>query len=525
MVENTETQKHLKTVVKGAGLIFVGLMFSKILTYFYRLIIARYYGPEDYGLISIGLSVIGVLVIILLLGMDSGIVRYVSEYRAKNDVKRLKGIIVNPLRITLPLSIVVAVLIWFFSPSLAAVFAKDAATQAGLTMIFQILSFTLPFSVFYNFFLSACKGFQNMKYSVYTDNIFFSIVLVSSIVVFSLLGFGLAGIAWSYALTVIASFLYILYYFNRRMFNIFGKTKALFENKDLMRYSIPLFIGSLANIAIGSFDTIFLGVFKTATDVGIYNAALPTAKFILVFSIAFGTLFAPIVIEYKTKKLNQEILSLYRTTTKWIFLSGFPFALLLMFFSRNVLNILFGAEYASVEAFSSLSILGMAFFIQSFLMTSTLMLLSIDKTKYTMVDIILAALINLALNMAFIPQYGMLGAAVATSISAIFVVLMDSVFAWRFTKMNPLDFKGILKSVFAGMLSLIFIIVIYRFIGLSASLLTLLPLFFVFLFVYIMQLLVYKALDKNDVFILAVLEKKLGVKVKFIRKFVRRFIT
>ncbi|OGW47862.1 MAG: hypothetical protein A2Y66_02155 [Nitrospirae bacterium RBG_13_41_22] len=523
MAENMETERHLKTVVKGAGLVFFGLAVSKVLTYFYRLILARYYGPQDYGLISIGLSVITVIVTVLVLGMDSGILRYVPQYKAKNDEKRVKGIILTPFKISILFSIAAAILLWFFSPVLAGIFAKDAATQASLITIFQIFSFTLPFSVCYNLFLAASRGFQRMDYPVYTDNIFYSIVLVTSVALFSLFGLGIEGIALSYALTVIASFLLIFYFFNRRIFNLFSKIKPVSETQTMLGYAFPLFIGSIASIVISSFDTIFLGFFKTVTDVGIYNAALPTARFMLIFSSAFIALFAPIIIEYRTKKMKKEILTLYRTTTKWIFVSGFPFLLLIIFFSRNVLSIMFGPEYASAQASSSLTILGIAFFIQSLAMTSNLMLLSSDKTKYAMVDIILAVLANTILNVILIPQYGIFGAALATSISLIFAVLMDSIFAWKFTKMNPFDLKTIFKSLLAGIVSLMLTILIYRYAGIASSPFTLLPLFFLFLLIYLSLLLIFRTLDKNDIFILTEIEKKSGIKIGFLRKIFKRF--
>jgi O-antigen/teichoic acid export membrane protein len=518
-VENTETEKNLKVVAKGAGLVFFGLAFSKILTYVYRLIVARYYGPGDYGLISIGLSVITVLIAIVILGMDSGIIRYVSEFRTRNDQSRLKGAIRTPMKISLPFAVAMATFLFMLAPSFAGLFAKDIETQTALTIIFQIISITLPFSVCYNYLLVAIKGFKRMDYNVYADNIFYSIVLVVSVALFSLAGFGIEGIAWSYAITVIASFLFVFYFFNTRIFRIFGGTKAVTDIRALMKYSVPLFIGTMAGIIIFSFDTIMLGVFKTASDVGVYNAALPTAKIITVFSATFGALFMPIVVEYRTKNMKREISIIYRTITKWIFVSVFPFALLLLLYSRNVLNILFGPEYVSASL--ALSLLGLAYFVWSFLIVSNTMLLAIDKTKYTTINIVSAAAVNIVLNVMLIPAYGILGAAMATSASTILVVAMDSIFAWRFTRMNPFDFKAIMKSIFSGLISVGLMTLVYRSFGLSSSFLSLIPLFIVFLALYFILLLAFKFLDKNDIFILKEIEAKLGIKIEFIRKLLR----
>ncbi|OGW45677.1 MAG: hypothetical protein A2Y66_00840, partial [Nitrospirae bacterium RBG_13_41_22] len=427
----------------------------------------------------------------------------------------------TPIKMAFPLSVTSAILLFTAAPYLAGIFAKDAATQAGLITIFQVFSFTLPFSACYVLLLAATRGLKRMDYNVYIDNIFYSVVLLSSTVLFSVIGFGIIGLAWSYALTVMAAFVSIFYFFNKRIFSIFGKMQSISENRVLLSYTMPLFIGSLATIVIGSFDTIFVGIFRTTADTGIYNAALPTAKFIFIFGSAFIALFLPIMVEYKAKNMIKETRILYITTTKWIFFCGLPFTLLLMFFSKSVLNILFGAEY--LPAGGALSILSLAFFIQSIFLTSNIML-SIEKTKYVMSSVIVAAVLNLILNVALIPSFGILGAAIATSSSTILFVSLGCFFAWKFTGMNPFDFKSILKASLAGLLSLAFIMFIYRFGGLSSSLFIVLPLFFVFILIYIILLFAFRTLDKNDISVLLEIERKSGIRIGFIRKILKKLV-
>ena len=51
--------RSLVLLVKSSFVVFVGLFFSKICTYGYRIVVARYYGPEVYGLFALSLMVIG----------------------------------------------------------------------------------------------------------------------------------------------------------------------------------------------------------------------------------------------------------------------------------------------------------------------------------------------------------------------------------------------------------------------------------------------------------------------------------
>jgi len=48
-----------------------------------------------------------------MVGMQSGIVRYVSFYKGKEDKGRIKGTIISALKITLPLSVVFAVILFW----------------------------------------------------------------------------------------------------------------------------------------------------------------------------------------------------------------------------------------------------------------------------------------------------------------------------------------------------------------------------------------------------------------------------
>jgi O-antigen/teichoic acid export membrane protein len=152
------------------------------------------------------------------------------------------------------------------------------------------------------------------------------------------------------------------------------------------------------------------------------------------------------------------------------------------------------------------------------------MLLVLDRTKYMMMNVILAALMNLTLDILLIPTYGIIGAAISTTISILFLTMLDSLFAWRFTRMNPLDFKAIFKSIFSGAVSMVLIMLIYRLANFSSSLVNLLPLFILFNVLYFALLLAFRALDKDDIFIIMGIEKKLGIRTGIIGKFFKRFV-
>jgi O-antigen/teichoic acid export membrane protein len=57
--------------------------------YLGMMIVARFLGPTDFGLISLASAVATIASTVVLVGMPEGVVRYVSFYKGKEDEKRV----------------------------------------------------------------------------------------------------------------------------------------------------------------------------------------------------------------------------------------------------------------------------------------------------------------------------------------------------------------------------------------------------------------------------------------------------
>ena len=98
--------ESLRRIAKGAGIVLTGTLTGRAFGYGSRLIIA-WLGASDYGLVAIGFAVLSIAATLSMVGMQSGIVRYVSFLQGEGEDKgRIKGTIIFALKITLPLSVV-----------------------------------------------------------------------------------------------------------------------------------------------------------------------------------------------------------------------------------------------------------------------------------------------------------------------------------------------------------------------------------------------------------------------------------
>jgi O-antigen/teichoic acid export membrane protein len=83
--EESHLNESLRKIAKGAGIGITGTFFGTALGYLSRMVIARFLGPSDYGLVSLGFVVMTIAATLSLAGFNAGVQRYVSFYKGKDD--------------------------------------------------------------------------------------------------------------------------------------------------------------------------------------------------------------------------------------------------------------------------------------------------------------------------------------------------------------------------------------------------------------------------------------------------------
>jgi O-antigen/teichoic acid export membrane protein len=512
-----EEIRALKTIVKGAGILFLGVIISKIITFFYRLFIARYYGPEDYGLFSLGLALLGFAGVFASLSMQNGVTRYVAYYKARGEEEGIKGVITSSLSLAIPTSLLSSIILFVFSPFLAI----NLFNTPGLTNILRILSMAVFFSSLKEILAGSFVGFQLIKYRVYVVEILDNLAKLLTLFLFGILGLGVAGIALSWTLGSMIAALFAVYILERRVYPILRtKIKGISLRRELLSYSLPLAMWGLLGFIIGWTDTLMLGYFTTSIQVGIYNAALPVAILLTTVPGILSSLFIPILTEFYSLRKTAEMQNLFKIVNKWIFYLNFPFFLLLISFPKQVLKILFGTVY--IEGYLALILLAIAFFIGSLMQTTGQMLQVLKKTNYLFLGSLIVAIANVTLNWHLIPIYGITGAAMSSALSRFASITLAFLWFWPMIGMTPFS-KEFLKAIAAGIVSILFINFLARLIFAQFPSFILLLLFILFMILYGFLLLLFKGLGKEDLEILKAIEQKTGIRIEFIRKIVKRF--
>src|SRR4030067_1891848 len=123
-MENNTHHKNLRTIAKGTGIVFLGVLAGKAVDFITRLIVARNLGPDYFGFLTLGLSIFWIATNLSVLGFGYGVIRYVEYYKGKKRNDKINNIIVSSLKIVIPISIIFLFLFLFFSNQISYFFAN-----------------------------------------------------------------------------------------------------------------------------------------------------------------------------------------------------------------------------------------------------------------------------------------------------------------------------------------------------------------------------------------------------------------
>ncbi|MBU2634013.1 MAG: flippase [Nanoarchaeota archaeon] len=512
----SNTDYFLKKIVKGTGITLIGIFIARLLNLVYKIIIARY-GVEEYGLFSLGIVVYSILISFSTLGFSKGITHYISFFKTQEEKEKIKGILIFSFKLLTISSILSAILLFLFSDKIALYFFN----KTELSLVLKLLAIAIPITVLTEIFFSLMRSFHSIKYITYSKDLVQNFTKIILTVLFILLGFKLFGIIIAFILAAIVSLILAVYYSKKYIFPYFKETsKAIYSNKTILSYSLPLmFSEGIALIALWT-DTLMIGYFLEIKEVALYNAAMPLTNILYIFPFALMVLFFPILSGIDLKTQKDEFKNLIKTIFKWANIVNLFLLVSLILFSKQFLSV-FGQDY--IPAYNILKLLSVGYFIAYLTIPPTNILLALKKTKLLLFNHLFLLIVGIILNYVLIKSYGILGAAIATTISlSLFSIIILSEY-YSITRINPFgtSFLRVLSSM-----GIIFIIsqLFFKFVTLNSIYSSLIFLGFLGI-VYLLLLLFTKSFEKQDLMIFKAIQTKFKINLDFLDNFLKRFIS
>lgn len=379
--------------------------------------VARYLGPVQFGLFSYVLAFTAIFGGIAKFGLDGIMVRELINHPEKRDTY---------LGTAFWLKVIGAFIVIGLMAAIVPFTSNDATTNLFIFIIaaglvfqsFEVVEFYFQSQVLAKI-VSICKVIQLALssmikiYLVLTEAELIWFVLVTA--------FDALSLAISYV---------IAYQIKKNP--AFYKHFDLNIAKQLLKDSWPLILSAIAVMIYMRIDQIMIKEMLGEYEVGIYSAAVRLSEaFYFIPVLITASLFPAIL----NAKKQSEVLYKQRLQRLYTFMVWFAIAIALpvAFLSDWLIHLLFGQAYQEAGQVLVIHVWAAVFVFLG--VASGKWYITENLQKLTLVNTSIGALINILLNLIFINEFGVIGAAYATVISyAVAAYFMNLV--WKESRCN-----------------------------------------------------------------------------------------
>lgn len=393
---------------KSIPLFYIWALLGGLTAYLHRLLLARTLEPEIYGTYFAVVGLVAFLALINDSGLNQSFIYHVLKWP-----KRIKSVFTQVLILRAGLSIAIGSIFFFFHEPIAIHFFHNPALSTPLFYLCVFFGFEALASLIGSYF--GASGKQGLYSSIGSLRMVLSLLLAGlGYLFFNQALLTVYFIAWflSYLLTIL---LYVWWVPFTKLI-----TRKVTFDRAIVSYALFAVFSGAGTLVLNRIDVLFITFFRGTYEVGLYEIAVPLASIFALFIDPFVMFLAPAVMRRhhgKGKKQLGSALSLLYDVG--IFLA-FPIALFILIFAREIILVLFGSEY--LAASSALMILAVAFFFRAFQTINGVFLAGIGKPQAQAAVTWWGAIINVILNLIFIPLFGFIAAAWTTLISFMFML-------------------------------------------------------------------------------------------------------
>jgi len=414
--------------ILSKGLIYILIRgLGILLSYAFTIYITKSFDASVFGLFSISISVFMIVSVIGRLGLDINLVKYYSISENQENV----GLFYRSVFKSFIASAILSVTIYFFRFQITNELFE--VPKPNLVPYLNWILLSIPLWSVTLVCASVSRAQKNIKWFTFIS--LASRFLFSLIILVLLLNFNDSPIFIAKAhfygilITSVIAFLHTAINFKSI------KLKTNISSWAFIQDSLPIMLSSSILILLGWMDTFVLGIYETDANVGVYNVSLKIATLASFTLLAINSILAPKIANSYLNKEEEKYKKLIRFSTKLNFLVSTLVILIIVIFSKFLLNI-FGEEYIAGNIV--LFILCFGQMVNSFSGSVGIILQMIGKQKIHQNFVLIALVLNLFLTFILTPIYGGIGAAIATIISMSFWNLASVIYLKK--KMNIISY-------------------------------------------------------------------------------------
>jgi O-antigen/teichoic acid export membrane protein len=386
---------------------------------------ARAFSPSEYGVLELGLVLTSIALVLADAGLSAAAQREFYEYRPEQAADR-RNVVFTALCSTLALALAVGAVVALFRDPIA----ERVLEQADEDTLVLVVAATIPALTLATYLREIMRlGFHTGHYLVSAT---VTAVLTGALGVLAVLVLDL-DVEGVFLGTLIANVVAAVYGAVAIRPDLTGSFSRR-ELRALLAFGLPLVPAAVSSWALLLVDRLILRRLEGLDAVGQYAIASRLSGVLVLGMTAFVLALGPYLLSVYSEQPEQEKLVRGRTLTYLAFTLGLG-ALVLTLFADELVALFAPGYDEAPDAVGPLAFGAIAFGASAVLLTGIGLA---KRTIYVAVLATVAAAANIALNLALIPPFGIVGAALA---SAGGYTVLAVLYYWAAQRVYPTPFE------------------------------------------------------------------------------------
>ncbi len=406
-------------------------------------VLARKLGATDLGMWVVAFGIAQTVAVLGLIGADWILFRHGSHFHSTGDVARLRETIRFALELCSVGLAVLGVLLIILAPAIANTFFHDPS----LTPLLRTAGLIGPVIGVGQTLLYATQAFATVRDLAIVRNLLQPAVRLCAGTIAVLIAptaeSAMVGMLISEVILTTSAALLL-----RRRISLFGPTEPI-ERRQLVRFGLPAWGTKMIETTRGQLFPILLGSLSSFESSGAFAISRRIVAAPNSVIASFNQVYSPQASRLYLNHKRDELAVLFKSMGKWSFSLAFPLFCLTVAFPKEILSV-FGQGFVSASSALVVLSFAMLFNFASGPVTTTLIL--IGRPRLALLDYVLVLGAEVGLAFLLIPQYGLMGAAIARLVGTAMNNLIPLAQVWWILRIHPYR-RDYWKPIAAGLIA------------------------------------------------------------------------
>jgi O-antigen/teichoic acid export membrane protein len=397
---------------------FISLAITSFVHLLLRIIFGKKLGPSGLGLYTLTFTIYLFGMQFAAFGIGSALTKYVAENY--DYIPKVKEFVSAGVAGSILSGSLMGFLLYLFSESISIQVFKSPE----MVDLLKITSFCFPFIAMQKAVLGALNGLQKMKLYAIFGIVHTISIMILSIFLVMLLDMNVKGAIIGFVVpTIVVGLLSLTFV---KEYFIPESTILVTALKEVTWFGFYVVLANSIALVNTQIDSLMIGYFMDKTEVGYYAVAVTLVEGLNLIPEAVQRVSYATISNYYGRKSYKNMIRFMKSSVLNVFVMTAFSSFELVLFGQSIIEILFSKEF--LLAYPPLLILLVGYSINAPISSINGTLQSIGKITLLFRISLMCAIINLLLNFLLIPEYGINGAAIATSISLTLVALLKVYF-------------------------------------------------------------------------------------------------